>query len=42
MYNTGICRRRLGQLEIPTITAGVFKLQYQLVFHENMSLLHTD
>ena len=41
---TGICRRRLTQLKISTVTIAVFKFQYkyQHVFYENMILLHTD
>ena len=44
VYKTGICRSTLGQLKMPTITAAVFKLQYQYqhVFHENMICLHAD
>ena len=39
-----ICRSRLGQLKISTITTAVFKLQYQYqyVFYENTIFLHTD
>ena len=41
---TGNRRSRLGQLKIPTITASVFKLQYQYqhVFYGNMIFSHTD
>ena len=44
VYLTAICRSILGKLKIPTITAAVFKLQYQYqhVFHENMIRLHAD
>ena len=36
VYTTAICRSTLGELKIPTITAEVFKLQYQYknVFYE--------